>query len=74
MTCLNQSNVFRQTNTSLRNWRFRMSNAQMCGAVLLVERANERRSREEIRTKMRVLRASSQLFLSLAKQTASYEG
>ena len=40
MTCLNQSNVFRQTNTSLRNWRFRMSNAQMCGAVLLVERAS----------------------------------
>ena len=72
MTCLNQSNIFRQPKTSRRSWRFRMSNAQMCGAVLLVKSANGWRRREEIRTKRRVLRAFSQLFLSLAKQTASY--
>ena len=44
-----------------------MSNAQMCGAVLLVERANERRSREEIRTKARFARVFS--VFSLSRQT-----
>ena len=58
--------------SSAQVWRGFVGRARKCGAVLLVERANGWRSREEIRTKMRVLRASSQLFLSLAKQTASY--